>query len=654
MDAINYEELSRCFFTESNDALFIFDSDDHQIVDANRTAERLTGKPREQLLEMKLPELLRVDDGPIVNELLRNFQSTGELQQQDTCCLKINESKFLEVNISIYRLGTAAKPFGCMAARDISQYIRSEEALQVANEQLRSEIDERNAAEKSLYAHQRRLQLSLDATRTSCWEVNLKTGELISQRPTVTWLGYEPEEIPSSRNWWKSLIHPDDVDIPKKALQDHLEGRAPTYECEYRVRGKSGQWYWTLDRGIVVQHDEDGKPLLIVGSDTDITERKRAEEKLRASEARSRTLLQGSPVCIKIIDLDSRLQYMSAAGREQLKIADIEPFYGCKFPPDLYLEPWRKLANEHLERAKLGEVSSVECCVRDTLGNDLWYDTTFVPARDKEARVASVIVTSVNITNRKQLEIEAREHRARLAHVARLSTMGEMATWLAHELNQPLAAISNYCHAGKLALADVAETNPETLQELFGKLSDQVTRTGEIIRRLRGFVSQRTAAPSLVNVDEPIQEVLRLFESDLRQNEVTVEFQAIHSNCLAVMDEIQIQQVLVNLIRNALDAMSKSGPDQRILKITTSKTSDNLIEVAVSDTGKGIPADSSDAIFDAFFSTKPQGMGMGLAISRTIVESHGGRLWMAPNPDCGVTFHLTLPIANAETDDDSA
>ena len=178
-------------------------------------------------------------------------------------------------------------------------------------------------------------------------------------------------------------------------------------------------------------------------------------------------------------------------------------------------------------------------------------------------------------------------------------------------------------------------------------------RSGEIIRRLRGLVGKRTPVRTSVNVSEPVQEVLRLLESDLRQNEVRVEQQTDHSDHVVMIDEIQIQQVLVNLIRNALDAMSQTERDQRTLKITTSRTADDLIKVSVCDTGKGIPVESADQVFDAFFSNKSEGMGMGLAISRSIIESHGGRLWMTPNIDRGVTFHFTLPIAKERSDDDA-
>ncbi|NOY28910.1 MAG: PAS domain-containing protein [Planctomycetes bacterium] len=355
-------------------------------------------------------------------------------------------------------------------------------------------------------------------------------------------------------------------------------------------------------------------------------------------------LLEGSPVCNKIIDLDSKLQYMSTAGVTQLKIPNIEDFYGCTFPPVLYPESWRILAAEHLEQAKKGETSRLECPVHDTEGQEVWFDTTFVPARDDQGDVEYVIVSSVNITERKKAEEEIRLHQDRLAHLGRLSTMGEMATGLAHEVNQPLAAIANYCYAGLHLLDSPQAADVEALRSLFEKLSEQSLRAGEIIRRLRGLVGQRTFDRSQADIAEPIREVLRLLESNLRQSQVCWEQKTNGNISPVTIDAIQIQQVLVNLIRNAIDAMSETACDQRALTITTSQNQDDFIEVAVRDTGKGLPAEQAEQVFDAFFSNKSEGMGMGLAISRSIIESHGGRMWMMPNSEQGVTFHFSLPI----------
>ena len=144
-----------------------------------------------------------------------------------------------------------------------------------------------------------------------------------------------------------------------------------------------------------------------------------------------------------------------------------------------------------------------------------------------------------------------------------------------------------------------------------------------------------------------------MMESELRLSDVTLELRTDHSDCIVCIDAIQIQQVLVNLIRNSLDAMVETECEQRTLQITSSRTADGMVEVAVSDTGKGVSLEITNELFDAFFSTKPEGMGMGLAISRTIVESHGGSLWMTANANHGVTFRFTIPTSAEETAEDA-
>ena len=182
------------------------------------------------------------------------------------------------------------------------------------------------------------------------------------------------------------------------------------------------------------------------------------------------------------------------------------------------------------------------------------------------------------------------------------------------------------------------------LRELFEKAAQQAMRAGEIIRRLRSLVSKTTPDRLSIDIGELIGDVFRLLETDLRQSQIRIERQLDQLISTVTIDEVQIQQVLVNLVRNAIDAMSETERDQRTLKISTSRKPDDYILVAVSDTGKGIPVESADRVFEAFFSSKSEGMGMGLAISRTIIESHEGRLWMTPNPDRGVTFQFTLPV----------
>ena len=417
--------------------------------------------------------------------------------------------------------------------------------------------------------------------------------------------------------------------------------------------------------------------------DNGATQRKRAQEALQRSETLYKTILEAVPQIIWLADSDGACSYLNQAWEDIIGMPKEEalgPGWATIIHPDDapgLLAKWER-AYAH------GESYSGECRFMSKDGSYRSFDFVGMPVRDASGEIIRWVGINTDITERqraeealqkahdeleirvkqrtaalektnrdlrseitkrKKLENEAREHRERLAHVTRLSTLGEIATGLAHEVNQPLTAISNYCHTGKRIVAKTGSPDTERLQRLFEDLSQQAIRAGEIIRRLRHLVGKTTTAHSRVDVVTPIEEVMHLLQSDLRQADARVELQADHSGHVATMDEIQIQQVLVNLFRNALDAMSETDRDQRTLRIAISTIADEVIEVAVCDTGEGVPVESSDQIFDAFFSTKSDGLGMGLAISRTIIESHGGHLWMTPNSGRGVTFHFTLPIA---------
>lgn len=257
------------------------------------------------------------------------------------------------------------------------------------------------------------------------------------------------------------------------------------------------------------------------------------------------------------------------------------------------------------------------------------------------ARLASIIL------ERARADERARRQSAELAHVARLATMGEMASGLAHELNQPLCAIVNYTEAC-LQLLDGKSAPPE-LRQAIAEVAKQSERAGEVIRRLREFVRRREPRRVDVEVNAAVREVLGLMSTELRQHEVKVKLHLGQRLPPVLADPIQIQQVLVNLVRNAVDAMAETGRERRSLRIRTCRRG-SFLELRVQDAGRGISAEAGERVFDSFFTTKPHGLGMGLSISRTIIELHEGRIWATPNPSVGVTFHITLPLARRTRD----
>jgi C4-dicarboxylate-specific signal transduction histidine kinase len=255
---------------------------------------------------------------------------------------------------------------------------------------------------------------------------------------------------------------------------------------------------------------------------------------------------------------------------------------------------------------------------------------------------------SIEMDERRRAEDQAQQHLAELAHVARLSTVGEMVAELAHELTQPLSAICSYAQACKRLLQSPVMNRTEEMSSSLNQVSEQADRAAEIIRRLRRFVAKSNPIQVVVHVNDMIREVVELMKIDARKAQAEVVLELAKSLPPVVGDRIQLEQVLVNLLCNAFDALCESDGQPRRATIRTKIDGRRNVLVDVEDNGAGIPADIADRVFDRFFTTKPDGMGMGLAISQSIIEHHGGKLWITSSPGPGVSCHFTLPIDTGE------
>lgn len=281
-------------------------------------------------------------------------------------------------------------------------------------------------------------------------------------------------------------------------------------------------------------------------------------------------------------------------------------------------------------------------------GGFCWLQVYAHPVLDDSATVTGISGTLKDVTARHQMEEQLRQHQAELAHVSRLSTMGEMAAGLAHELNQPLAAIVNYTQGCVRRLGSRGEMDVRALQMAMEEVSAQAARAGEIIRRLRDFVRKGEIKQSTVDINTLITVALNLVQPEARHQGINVQLELAQQLPPVSVDPIQIEQVIVNLARNAIEAMSGVDWPMRGLSIRSSLTENGMIEVALRDTGEGLAEELLKQLFYPFFTTKAAGLGMGLNISRSIIEAHQGRLWATQNPDCGMTFHFTLPVENPE------
>ena len=375
----------------------------------------------------------------------------------------------------------------------------------------------------------------------------------------------------------------------------------------------------------------------------DISERKRTEHALKASEQRFQTLADVSPVGIFQTDLSGTSVYVNEKYQEILGL-DYDNAIGDGWMRALHPDDRDIVLAKWQEASKTHQPYQLEHRFLNPNGKTTWVHCQAIPICNEDGDVTGYVGTVSDITDRK----EALQSLAELAHMSRINTMGEMVTGLAHELNQPLTAIANFADAAEQSLATDSEGSLEHARNLLRDIGDQAFRSGEIVRRLRGLVRKTDPHRETVDLNDLVREVVDLnrFRGASINIEIAVDLDK--SVPLVNVDAIQIQQVLLNLITNAYDAMSALTTSGRCITIATQCQRPTSVEVSVADSGIELPDGNPQQVFDAFYTTKKSGMGMGLAISRSIIESHDGQLMAVANPKGGATFHFSLPTQLAD------
>jgi C4-dicarboxylate-specific signal transduction histidine kinase len=263
--------------------------------------------------------------------------------------------------------------------------------------------------------------------------------------------------------------------------------------------------------------------------------------------------------------------------------------------------------------------------------------------QDSHGKPARMMGAAVDITNRKQSELEIGQQRNELAHIARVSTMGQLASSLAHELNQPLGAILRNAEAAELFLQEAAPDLDE-VRAILADIRKDDQRAGAVIDRMRDMIQRRKVEHCRLNLDQLAGEVVTLLGPDAELRRVGLSFESNPALPPVLGDRVQLQQVLLNLLLNAMDAVIDNTPAKRRVAVRT-RPAGAMVQVAVSDNGHGIPADKLPFVFEPFYTSKPNGLGMGLAISRSIIEAHGGRLWAENSPAGGAILTFTVPVS---------
>ena len=417
----------------------------------------------------------------------------------------------------------------------------------------------------------------------------------------------------------------------------------------WRVR-KDGSEF-AADATIVALHNPDGSLRGYGISIVDITARKAAEQALAHSELHVRSILATVPSAMVVIDeLGTMLSFSAAAEKlfgwseadvigRNVKMLMPNPDHDRH---DQYLSRYRSTG----ERRIIGIGRIIVAQRRD--GTQFPMELSVGEASSEGRRIFTGFIR--DLTEEQRAEFKLQELQSELIHVARVSAMGTMASTLAHELNQPLTAIANYTHAAGDLIERGGVVPLDLLHEAVTEAAKEALRAGNIVRRLRDFVARGEVEQRVENLPDMIDEAARLALMGARERSVRTIYRIDPTIEKVIADRVQIQQVIVNLLRNAVDAIGER--DVREITVSTARDPQGMVRIIVADTGSGIDPEVQEQLFEAFASTKEQGMGLGLSICRTIVEAHGGRIWAEPREGGGTVFQFTIMTADEGEIDD--
>ena len=441
-----------------------------------------------------------------------------------------------------------------------------------------------------------------------------------------------------------SMLMPEpDSSAHDQYLRNYLEGNEAKIigiGREVVGRRKDGSCF-PLDLSVGEAHGL--KPRQFVGILRDITERREVETKLAEREQSLGLIVDYAPIGIFTTDLNGRFTSVNAALKELAGYQDDELLQmDCAA---LSEEAGRQ--SVRLAWSELGTGSLNECSLNlrwySKVGAELAISLHAVVVRSP-GKADFIIGQVINNTERLKSETESREAQERLAHVGRVTTLGEMASAIAHEINQPLTAIAAYAQASMRMLGKSAMDVDATL-ETFDAISQQALRAGDVVKRIRSFIAHRESARTSSNINEILDTVIKFAAMDAKDNGVKIGTEFARGIPTILVDPIQIQQVCVNLIRNAIDAMANLPEVDRRLSITTSYSGDR-VEIRFADNGPGIDHAIRDKLFQPFHTTKSDGMGMGLSISSTIVTAHEGTMRFVDGDTGGTVFIVSIPTVD--------
>ena len=394
--------------------------------------------------------------------------------------------------------------------------------------------------------------------------------------------------------------------------------------------------------------DENGETIGIIGVAKDITEWKETQSKLHQSREHLRAIIESTPSCVKLVAADGKLLQMNAAGLRLCEASAAQSIIGEQVL-DLIVPEHRPAFTEFHKRVCDGTPGSMQFEIIGLQGTRRWMETHAVPLPIGPDGVIVHLAISHDITAARMAEETIAAQQLQLLHVSRLSSMGQMVAVISHEITQPLAAIANYSSACEL-LANQPTPDLRKLRDYLASIARQSARAGQILGRVRNFVKHSDEHRIASDMIQLLKDSLNLVRSDLRSRLIVIETNFPNRAVVVSVDPVQIQQVMVNLISNASDSIDSQPTAQRRISIRL-VDHEECITIEITDTGPGLPAASQDQLFDPFYTSKTNGMGMGLAICSDIIKSHSGTITADNVPNSGARFRFTLPRSKKVTNE---
>jgi two-component system, LuxR family, sensor kinase FixL len=495
------------------------------------------------------------------------------------------------------------------------------------------------ASEADLNETRERMELAVNAADLGMWMWDVARDDIWITDKGRTMFGFGASEK-LNLDRFKNVLHPEDRERVLEAVENTLRTGAH-YAAEYRVMLPEGQLRWVAGWG-QAEFGRDGQPVRMRGAALDITKRKQAEEQFRlvVEAAPSAMIMVNAEGCIALVNTQAEAVFGYA--RQELLGRPIETLVPKRF------------RSQHIEyrHGYLGDARARPMgAERELFG--LRKDGTEVPIEIglnpiHTADGLLVLASIIDISERKQAELEAARQRNEMAHLSRVTTVGELSGSLAHELNLPLGAILSNAQAAQRMLAN-GKTDLAELREILNEIVSEDKHAGEVVHRLRLWLQKGEVQQHSLSINKVVRDVLKLIRTDLINQNVIVTIQLARNLPAVIGDSVQLQQVLVNLVVNACDAMAECDARERRLLIRTRVDgSESAVIVSVIDMGGGVPEEKLEQIFEPFFTTKEKGMGLGLSVCRSIITAHHGKLWATNNADGGATFNFTVPVHVSE------